>query len=237
MPLTLLKRAVFAYFGISLSQVLFAAVAASPEMKWRKELSLLRSDPVTAARRVEEARLLYRLGTNEKTESSRLRLFEEGRDLAESVRKVEPRNPGAILWWVANEGAIAENKKNLASLATVRHIERALKKLRSIDPDFGYAVADRALGNVYRRAPSFISIGSSRKAEQCLRKAFERAPGFPGNSLALAVFLWEEGRKDEARGLALRVASSKEYQKGNFGDFSAEREEWKLQLQQILGTK
>ena len=67
----------------------------------------------------ENSRHLYWLARNERDEQRRLHLYEEGRAMGEAALAERPGDSGAILWWAANEGAIAETKKNLGDYYVV----------------------------------------------------------------------------------------------------------------------
>src|SRR5262249_17001550 len=58
---------------------------------------------------------------------------------------------------------------------------------------------DRAIGLLYRDAPSIISIGNRSKAKQRLRKAVELAPDYPENRLNLIESYLKWGDRNEAR--------------------------------------
>lgn len=173
---------------------------------------------------MQQARLLYYLER-----------FEDGLAIATKAREAAPEDPGAILWWTANKGAMAAQKKNLASLGAIRDIEVLLKKLKKLDASYGFGAADRVLGRIYQEAPRFVSIGSSSKAEECLKSAMKIAPEFPGNQIAWAEFLWEEGKKDEAKEIAHRLAKNQKFIAGQFGEFSPDKIRWTATLEKILG--
>jgi len=152
----------------------------------------------------------------------------EGQEKAEAARKLAPDEPGPAFWWAANVARILRAEKNLSSLRKLKQVELVLLDVRSRQPDFGYAAADRMLAVIYYEAPRFISIGSTSDAEEHFLAALTRAPQFPGNHLAWLEFLVAEERWDLAR---KALAKFKERGlEGNFGDFAPEAAEWPARM-------
>ena len=178
------------------------------------ELARVRKDaPPGFERGIQESRILYYSGQYAVGKEQKKKLFEEGLKLGEEARKHKPEDPASTLWWTANLGSLAEIEKGSFGLKAVSKIESGLLELKKTHPEYEHAAADRVLGRIYHRAPSFISIGSSRKAQQHLREALAKFPDFPGNQAFLAEFLAEEGGKDEASRLALALLKSPELKK------------------------
>jgi len=161
--------------------------------------------------------------------------WEEGQQKAEAARKLAPNEPAPAFWWAANVARILRAEKNLSSLRKLKQVELVLLDVRSSQPDFGYAAADRMLAVIYYEAPRFISIGSTSDAEEHFLAALKRAPQFPGNHLAWIEFLVAEERWELAR-KALGKLKERGLE-GNFGDFAPEAAEWPartLALEQAL---
>ena len=215
---------------------LFAASSPPPfggRLQLTDELEKLTEAPISLERRIAEARIDYFLGRLETERAKRLQYFERGLEKLDGLRERFSTNPGVILWWAANRGARAETNRNLASLLAIREVEKALWTLRSLDAGFGYAAADRGLGNLYQSAPHWISIGSDEKAETHLRAAVKRAPLFPGNLTALAAFLDGHERHEEARQWAEQASRAIEGAR-NFPEFLPEIDEWKATVASVL---
>lgn len=189
---------------------------------------MVNADPREVVTLVQKARQSYFLGKSQVAEP--LPRFEEGLAAAEEARELAPNDPAAIIWWAANKGAIADIKRNLAALKTIKEIEGVLLKLKAKAPAFGYAAADRALGVLYHKAPGFISIGSNKKAEKHLREAVALAPEYPGNHLALADFLEATDKPEEAAKIVSALLENAEWRSKDYGDFSPERAGWEVSL-------
>lgn len=189
------------------------ALGAMDARRLERELSQLRQSAPSPQRHAEEAKILFFLGRVASEEGEKARRFEEGVRVGEEARRAAPKLPQAVYWWGANLGAQADLDHNLSSLAKVRKLEKALLELRTTDPELEHAGPDRALGRLYQKAPSVVSIGSSKKAGEHLREALRRFPGFPGNLAYLSDFLLDQGERAEARALAQRVLDSPELAK------------------------
>ncbi len=134
--------------------------------------------------------------------------FETAVTLAESVLETEPTNPSALLAWCASKGEIAQHANPFRALGLIRPIEEKFLLLKTLAPQHEGFVADRALGRLYQLAPSFISIGSSKKARAHFQAALSGAPEHPGNQVYWAEFLLDDGDKAEARLFALKTLSN-----------------------------
>lgn len=225
------KRLVFCAF-LSFSAFIFPTElrSVSPVNTVEKELKRVRAKTMEEWRKqTEQARLLYYLGKYTHDTSLKKKHFEEGVGLAWKARKTKPQDPGAILWWVANRGELAELRRNIVALGYIKEMETMLLELKKLDPGYRFRAADRVLGRIYQKAPSFVSIGSSAKAEAHLREAMKAPGNYPGNLIFFADFLLEKGEKKEARNLARRVVSSPALAK-----YPIEKFDWLRMAQEIL---
>jgi hypothetical protein len=90
--------------------------------------------------------------------------------------------------------------KGLGALKLVSAMCREFEAARLLDERIHFAGPDRNLGQIYRDAPSIISVGDRAQAEQHLRRAVRVAPLFPDNHLELieGFIKWDQldnGRK------------------------------------------
>lgn len=83
-----------------------------------------------------------------------------------------------------NQGQLARTR-TLGALRLVDQMEKEFTTASQLNSNLDYAGPDRALGLLYRDAPSFGSIGNRTKARERLQRAFELAPQFPENGLIL----------------------------------------------------
>jgi tetratricopeptide (TPR) repeat protein len=189
------------------------------------------------AKEAEKARLNFYIGrcafAQNESEGS-IPYFERGQESAEKALESEPEDVSALFWWGANRGVLADIKRNLSALKAIKDIEDKLIVIRSKNPDFAFSGADRVLGKIYHKAPGFISIGSTSKAEECLKRAFEKFPKFPGNVITLAEFYEDEGKTEEAKKLILPLLASHQIQNGDYGSFNVEKWEWEKLANQLV---
>jgi hypothetical protein len=163
-----------------------------------------------------------------------LSFFEKGLERAEAALTLKNNAWEAVFWWGANKGSIADIKRNTGALKTIKTIEDRMLQMQEENPDYGYSGPNRVLGKMYQKAPRFISIGSSSKAEKALKAAYEKFPNFPGNVIALAEFYDDEGRTEEAKKVLIPLVDAKTIQKGDFGLFNIERGDWERASQELL---
>ena len=171
-------------------------------------LAALSREPESARRLGEEARLLHFLAEATPGREAQEALRERGLAAAERALALDRDEPLAILWWTAHRGSQATALRPLEAIRIANDIEKALLRLRDLAPDFDHAAADRVLGHVYRIAPAMISVGSLEKSRRHLGEALRRAPAYPGNLLAYAQLLAQQGRCAEARRGARLVLES-----------------------------
>jgi tetratricopeptide (TPR) repeat protein len=113
----------------------------------------------------------------------------------------EPRSAAGHLYLGMDYGELAEAEEpSLAAYRLIRVIEREFKTAEDLDErcDFGGPV--RCLGLLYRDAPGWpISIGSRRKARECLERAATLAPDLPENQLNLveSYIRWRQAAEAE----------------------------------------
>ncbi len=162
----------------------------------QQQLATIRSEPETAQRLAQEARLLHYLAEIAPAEEERRTLREQGLRAAEAALALDRNEPAAILWWTAHRGSLVSPLNPITAVRVAAEIESELLRLRELAPHYDHAAADRVLGVLYRLAPPVLSVGSMRKAEEHLRAAMQRDPWYPGNQLYWAELL---AQKHECR--------------------------------------
>jgi tetratricopeptide (TPR) repeat protein len=147
------------------------------------------------------AREAYRAGRVAKSDGEKRAQYQRSLDLARQALAKDPNDPGGLLWYAGALGSEALTHGKLYALRVVGDIERTLLRLEQIAPEYDEAAAARALGRLYHKAPSIISVGSSTKAADFFGRALARAPDNAG-TLAYAADFYED-RGDCSRALAL----------------------------------
>ena len=223
--MTRLSRAVLAFVALAAvpahAEDVASVASATARALATQELERLASEPESARRRSDEARLLHFLAEETRDEGERERIRSRGREVARRALALGPDDPAAILWWTAHRGSEASAWRPLEAIRIASELERTLLRLRELDPGYDHAAADRVLGHLYRVAPEGISVGSLEKSERHLRAALARSPTYPGNLRAVAELLHRRGRCAAARQGAKVVLASPELQR-----FPLERPGW-----------
>jgi TRAP transporter T-component len=197
----------------------------------RAQLESVHSDPETAPRLAQEARLLHYLAKIAPSDEERRSLRVEGLRAAEAALALDRDEPAAILWWTAHRGSLVSPRNPIAAVRAAAEIESELLRLRELAPRYDHAAADRVLGVLYRRAPPVVSVGSLKKAEEHLRAAMQRDPCYPGNQLYWAELLAQKHECRLARQGAQLVLDSPAVRR-----FPLEAPGWARQARAILDS-
>ncbi len=121
-----------------------------------------------------------------------------GRAVAQFAVQARPRD-GAAHYLLAYLTGLAAEANPWNGLDLVPVIEQEALQASQLDPGVDYAGPDRALGELYLRAPGPpLSVGDSEKALRHFRRAVELAPGHAANRLGLAQALMAEEEPREA---------------------------------------
>ena len=146
------------------------------------------------------AEINYWLGEDATDAEDKLAFFEEGVECGEAAVGIDENSLEGNFWLAVNRGSFGQEKGIMQSLAMVQPIKRAAEKAAEIDGSYFYGGPWRVLGRLYHKAPGFpISVGSTKKAIECLEKAVERGPKFFLNRLFLAEACISNRDKTKAR--------------------------------------
>jgi tetratricopeptide (TPR) repeat protein len=192
----------------------FAAVLASPLAQAGNPVTNYHPSPLELAYRAGEA-------AGGKSDAARAH-YQRGIDMARAILRTSPDDPNALLWLAANLGGEALTHGKLRAFRTVPEIESTLLHLERVAPAYDYAAGARALANLYWKAPSVISVGSSKKAAAYFQEALARAPDFPGNQAMAAAFFADQGDCGRARPLAQTIAV-----RTDLDSFGPDANEWR----------
>jgi tetratricopeptide (TPR) repeat protein len=177
----------------------------------------------------EGARLAYRAAQAAPDRDQSRREYQRGIALARAALTRDPNDPAGLLWLAANLGGEALTHGKLHALGVVGEVERTLLRLDQVNPDYAHAAAARALGRLYQKAPSIISVGNNKKAADYLQRALARAPDFPGNWAYTADFLSEQGDCTRALPLAQRLRAAPDLDR-----YGADAREWRDLAARVL---
>jgi hypothetical protein len=155
--------------------------------------------------------------------------YQKGVALGRAALAADPDARDALLWLPANLAREALTRGRLQALKVLPDVEAALLRLERVDPMYGHAAAARALGNLYWKAPSLISVGSSKKAARYFSLALQRDGAFPGNQAQAAAFYADQHDCGAARPLAEAVA-----RRADLDSFGPDAAEWRTLAQGAL---
>jgi hypothetical protein len=175
---------------------------------------------------VEQA---YHAGKAARDDDAKRGFYQRGIALARASLASAPDDPDALLWLSANLGGEALTHGKLSALHAVPEIEATLLHLERVAPAYEHAAAARALGNLYWKAPSVLSVGSSKKAATYFRLALARDATYPGNQAHAAAFFADQHDCATARPLADAVA-----RRPDLDAFGTDAAEWRALAERAL---
>ncbi len=142
----------------------------------------------------------YWFGEYASEADDKLAFFEEGVECGKTGIEIDENSVEANFWLAVNYGAFGQEKGIMQSLTLIQPIKAQAEKVIKLNESYFYGGAWRVLGRVYHKAPGFpFSIGSTKKAIECLEKAVNLGPKFYLNHLFLAEAYISNRDKDKAR--------------------------------------
>jgi tetratricopeptide (TPR) repeat protein len=142
----------------------------------------------------------YWLGEYAEDAEDKLAFFDEGVECGKSAVGIDEDSLEGNFWLAVNYGAFGQEKGIMQSLALISPIKTAAERAAQIDANYFYGGPWRVLGRLYHKAPGFpLSVGSTKKAVECLEKAVEAGPKFFLNRLFLAEAYISNRDKAKAR--------------------------------------
>ncbi len=131
------------------------------------------------------ARIDYWIGDHTAAKDQKKAIFLQGVDHAKKAVELDPDRAEGHFWLGVCYGVYGEAKGVLKSLALVKPIKEAMRRVLEIDPAYDRGGADRVLGRVYHEVPR-IAGGSEKTSLEHLLKAVEYGPRVGLNLLYLA---------------------------------------------------
>jgi len=133
------------------------------------------------------AEINYWLGEYAENAEDKIAFFDEGVQCGEAGVLLNEDSLEANFWLAVNYGSFGQEKGIMQSLALITPLKNAAERAAEIDANYFYGGPYRVLGRLYHKAPGFpFSIGSTKKAIECLERAVELGPKFYLNRLFLA---------------------------------------------------
>ncbi len=191
---------------------------------WRAELA---KNPQDFEAAWKLSRVDYWLGGHTPEEEGR-KYFEDGIEAGRKAAAIAPDKPDGHFWIAANMGTLAESFGIRAGLKYRKPIKEELETVLRIDPAFRQGSADRALGRWYDKVPGLFG-GSSRLAEEHLKKALAYNPNSTATHYFLAELYEDNGRKADARAECQKVLDAP-----LDPEYAPEDRDWKTKARQLL---
>jgi len=153
------------------------------------------------------AEINYALGDKAKTQDKKLHFFNQGMVLAETLIKVNDKNPWGHFWFAANYGAICQIRGILKSLTGLKKIRAEFNRALELDPQNSDVIY--ALAILFLRVPSFAG-GDREKGILYLKRAIQYDHKFTLPYLDLAEHYLKTKNYDKAKELLNTVIEMKD---------------------------
>ncbi|OGD11499.1 MAG: hypothetical protein A2W20_09530 [Candidatus Aminicenantes bacterium RBG_16_66_30] len=174
-----------------------AVLAKAKEARAKYEAALTAGeDAFEASWRL--ARVCYWIGDHTGAKDLKKTILLQGVEHAKKAVELNPKRPEGHFWLGVCYGVYGEAKGVLKSLALVKPIKEAMRRVLAIDPAYDRGGADRVLGRVYHEVPGFAG-GSEKLSLEHLLKAVEYGPRVGLNLIYLADTYISLDRVDDAR--------------------------------------
>jgi len=132
----------------------------------------------------------------------KLRRFEKGSEIAKKAIDINPLNPDAYFYYVANEASLAKSKGMFGSLLLISELNDGLKKVLELDPNHCEAIAMK--GAILSSIPGMLG-GNVKESESLIRTALLLDPKLTSTKIFLAKNLYKQKQYTEARTLLIEI--------------------------------
>ena len=130
-----------------------------------------------------------------RTRDDFIRVFENGKNAAEKALELEPDNPDAHFFYVANLASLGDAKGLFNSLFMLPEVRRELETILELDPNHVKGLA--MTGALYYYLPGILG-GDLHISEVYLRRALAIDPHISSVRLYMAMNLRKQKKYDEA---------------------------------------
>lgn len=144
------------------------------------------------------SRACYWIGDHTGAKDLKKTVLLAGVEYAKKAIELNPGKPDGHFWLGVCYGVYGEAKGILKSLALVKPIKEAMRRVLELDPAYDRGGADRVLGRVYHELPGFAG-GSEKTSLEHLLKAVEYGPRVGLNLIYLADTYISLDRIEDAR--------------------------------------
>jgi tetratricopeptide (TPR) repeat protein len=141
-------------------------------------------------------RILLQLGNNTSDRREKRSWYSRAKAAADTLRRLNPRNPDGHMWWAAAQGKIGQLDGILSSANMIGDLKREYELVLELDT--GYALAWYAMGRLYAELPSLLG-GSLNRAKGYLRRGLTADSSYTIIRLELARVYLRQRLPTEAR--------------------------------------
>jgi tetratricopeptide (TPR) repeat protein len=134
--------------------------------------------------------------------------FREVIVVAKAARQAHPQDPGPLFWLGVGQGMLADVASVPEALFLVSQARKNMDQLLRQAPGYYHGGADRVLGRIYTKLPSFMG-GDPLLAERHYKHAIKNGPHYWLNHLYLAELYYRQGQKQKAKLLLEKVTRGK----------------------------
>lgn len=145
----------------------------------------------------KSSRACYWIADHATNTKEKIRVFEEGIDIAKKAIELDPDCVEAHFWLGGNYGSYGETRGILKSLSLVKPIRHEMEEVLRIDPNYQGGGGYRVLGIVDYKVPAFVG-GNKKRALEHLEKALSIDPKNPFNNYYMAEYLEIVGERYRA---------------------------------------
>ena len=168
---------------------------------------ILSLDPRNVAALVFLSRVWLTYGyVKARTKEDLMRAFENGVSAAEKAIEIEPDNPDAHFFYVANLASLGDTKGLFNSLFMLPEVRRELELVLELDPDHANGLA--MTGALYLYLPSILG-GDLHISEVYLKRSLSVDSHLTSAELYLALNLKKQKKYDEALGVLYDLVKDK----------------------------
>ncbi len=141
-----------------------------------------------------------------RTKEDLIRAFENGVSAAEKAIEIEPDNPDAHFFYVANLASLGDTKGLFNSLFMLPEVRRELETVLDLNPNHANGLA--MTGALYLYLPSILG-GDLHISEIYLKRSLSVDPHLTSAELYLALNLKRQKKYDEALGVLYDLVKDK----------------------------
>jgi len=136
----------------------------------------------------------------------RIKAYKNGEEIAKKAVGLEPENPDAHFFYVANLASLGNTQGIIKSLFMLPRVRREIDTVLELDPDHAYGLAIQ--GTLFTYLPGILG-GDLRLGETYLRMSVRQDPRTSSTKIYLGRNLMRQIRYDDAIGVFKEIIEEK----------------------------